>query len=214
MAARVPHGLKYQVAGRLRVGRMPYSLVHPDSVVVQIGAPADTLRSGRSRAMHFALRTREFGQTIVIEPDGLSVEAFRQVAASLGVSGYETVQCGVWSKKDSLRFFINDAHPASNFTGGTVEYSESELSAYRTVEVPVRTLDDIVASLGLNRVDLVSITTNGAEEEILKGMSQTMAAGLRYISLARTEEGYVELLRGYGYKFLAHDDRGFTFASE
>ena len=60
----------------------------------------------------------------------------------------------------------------------------------------------------------MSITTNGAEKEILKGMEHTIRAGLPYIALARTGNDYVEMMESMGYIFYAHDDRGFTFKQQ
>src|SRR5690349_12910453 len=82
--ASVPLRLKYRAGARLRLGRLPYSLIGPGDVVVQVGAPSDTLHSGRSRGMHMALRSVG-GRAIVVEPDPGSAEEFRKAAAELGL---------------------------------------------------------------------------------------------------------------------------------
>ncbi len=62
-------------------------------------------------------------------------------------------------------------------------------------------------------MDLISITTNGAEKEILTGLSDTITRGVLYICLARTSdlESFAPTLSGLRVEFLSHDDRGFTF---
>ena len=59
----------------------------------------------------------------------------------------------------------------------------------------------------------MSITTNWAELEILKGMKKTIDKGLEYICLAFGNPGtdYVKLMGGLGYLLFAYDDRGMTF---
>jgi hypothetical protein len=59
---------------------MPYTLVGPGDVVLQVGAPSDTLRSGRSRGMHLALRTAPTGRAVIIEPEPSSAAAFVDAA--------------------------------------------------------------------------------------------------------------------------------------
>ena len=76
--ARVPFRLKYAIGQHLRRGRPPYELVRNGSVVVQVGAPRDTLRSGRSRGMHFALRAQGISKVIATH---LRSGAKRKIAA-------------------------------------------------------------------------------------------------------------------------------------
>ncbi|MDF1563928.1 MAG: FkbM family methyltransferase [Deltaproteobacteria bacterium] len=207
---RVPFELKYGVGQRLRRRHPPYSLLREGSVVVQIGAPADTLHSGRSRAMHFALLVGSTGRVVVIEPDPRSAQELERVARAQGIESLRVSNCGAWKEATKIVLFVDDAHPATNFTEGSKDYDEARMRDYRRVEMDVDTVDNIVASHGLQRIDGVSITTNGAEREILEGMKESMRS-LSFISLARTGEGYDELMAEYGFERIAFDDRGFTY---
>jgi FkbM family methyltransferase len=214
----VPMSIKYGIGQRMRAKSYPYVLVNDSKVVVQVGAPQDTLLSGRSRGMYFALFSNPQNQVVIIEPDQNSVETLRKVLQQQGLTHVKVCHTGVWSEKKLLRLYINDAHPASNFVEGSKTdqgqermYEAERMAEYRKVEIPVDTLDNILASVGVKKADLISITTNGAETEILKGMSNLMNAGLRYIALARTTDIILAEVEKYGYKFLAHDDRGYTF---
>jgi hypothetical protein len=61
----------------------------------------------------------------------------------------------------------------------------------------------------------VSITTNGAELEILNGMKEMLATGAEsYISLAITGDRYRETMDELGFDYVCDDDRGFTFKSQ
>jgi hypothetical protein len=119
-------------------------------------------------------------------------------------------QSGAWSEKKLLKLYVDPNHPASNFTEGTVNYSDERLKSYHVVEVPVDTVDNLLAQYGITP-DLISVTTNGSEREILQGMQGAMQNGLKYVALARTGQGYHELMQTYGYKFYGHDDRGYTY---
>lgn len=210
--ARIPFEQKYRATQRLRDGKPPYSLVGPGDVVVQIGAPADTLLSGRSRGMHLALRSRG-GKAIIVEPDPDSAEEFRVRARELGLDHVEVVNAGAWSAPSTLKLLVDPSHPATNFLDGTVDYDDARRADFTEVEVPVWTVDQIVEQV-LGRVvpiRLLSVTTNNSEREIVRGIDKVLDAGLKYLSLARTGEHYQEMVEPLGFSFLANDDRGYTF---
>jgi FkbM family methyltransferase len=211
--ATLPFALKYRLGNRARRRRPPYCYVRPGSVVVQVGAPQDTLLAGRSRAMHFALLAQRSGKVLAVEPDGASVKRLREVAARQGVTQLIVHHGAAWSEATTLVLYVDDRHPASNFTAGCADYQDSELARFQKLELSARPLDDVLAENGISRVELISITTNGAEKEILTGLSDTIARGVPYICLARTSDldSFAPTLSDLGYEFLSHDDRGFTF---
>jgi FkbM family methyltransferase len=151
------------------------------------------------------------GAAIIVEPDERSARVFEEVAATMGLKNVSVVSCGAWHKSDTLNLYVDPSHPATNFTDGCTDYDEDRRADFQSVTVPVDTLDNIVSNLGVDRVDLVSITTNGAEPEILMGMDKIIAGGLKYICLAGTGSGYDELVSRLGFDFLSHDDRGYTY---
>jgi len=110
---QLPVGLKYGIGSQLR-NVLPYRLIQEGDVVVQIGAPWDLLRAGRSRAIYFAKRVGSSGHVIVVEPDEVNVNALQSFLKQQAIENVTIVAQGAWSKKTRLRFLINDAHPASN----------------------------------------------------------------------------------------------------
>lgn len=207
----LPFALKYRVGVKGRAGKYPYRLVQAGDLVVQIGAPQDTLLAGRSRAIYFSLLAGAAGQVVVVEPDQRSVASYRRLAELHGLTNMTFMRTAAWSRSQMLTVYIDDSHPATNFSEGTKAYTARRLRAYRRVEIPAASLDTLLSPQAWPRVRLVSVTTNGAENQILQGMSGLMDAGLPYICLAKTGEDYVERMAAYGYRLLAHDDRGFTF---
>ena len=207
----MPLHRKYQVSLWMRHGKPPYSLVGPGDVVVQVGAPSDTLLSGRSRGMHLALRSRG-GRAIIVEPDRESATMFESCARELGLDHVAVVNSGAWNESSTLSLLVDPSHPATNFVTGTVDYNAERIADFTPVDVPVDTLDAIVDRvLGNNGpVRLLSITNN-SEREILQGISRIIDSGLQYLCLARTGEGYDELVGALGFDYLLSDDRGYTY---
>lgn len=210
---QIPDGPKYQVGMLLRRSSLPYNLAGGLNVV-QIGAPFDTLAAGRSRGAYLGLAAGSGGNLLIVEPLAKSVSAFEKFADKHLKCGVTVVNNAVWSEPGEVELFVDDSHPATNFSDKTgVEYDDERLSEYRKVTVPSKTLDSIVEDAGFPQPDLVSITTNWAEQEILKGMTKMLAAGVRFVSLALGEdrEDYRDLMDTLGYEALGFEDRGVTY---
>lgn len=211
--AKVPFEAKYRATSKMRKSKPPYALVGAGDVVIQVGAPADTLNSGRSRGMRLALRSVR-GRAIIIEPDPASAAEFDRRANELGLSHVTVVNAGAWHEPSELVLLVDPKHPATNFVEGTVDYDEERLRDFNRVTVPVKTVDQIVSEVlgeGAHKVRLLSITTNNSEREILQGATSIIANGLEYLALARTGDGYDDLAGQFGFDYLATDDRGFTY---
>lgn len=209
--SRVPFKTKYGLTDRVRSGHLSYPLLGPGSVAIQVGAPRDTLESGRSRAMAFARRTGPTGRVLVVEPDQTSVDTFRRVADRHRIDDVEVICAAGWFEPSTVTIEIDPSHPATNFTAGSVDYSAEELKRFKKVVAEAVPIDDLVEGHGLGRVDVVSVTTNGAEEQILRGLSRTIDRDQPYACVARTQESFSEYMDGIGYEFFVDDDRGFTF---
>jgi len=185
--------------------------------VVQIGAPYDTLNAGRSRAAYLGLAAGASGRLLVVEPLASSTERFRAFADAMLDCDTTVVTSAVWSSAGEVELFVDEAHPATNFSGTTVDYAEERKAEFKPVTVPSNTLDQIVdqivADANFPQPDLVSITTNWAEEEILAGMTNMLEKGVRYVCLALGKDGedYKDLMHTLGYKPLGFDDRGVTY---
>lgn len=210
----VPDSLLYNLGYKQRINKAPYRLIKDGDIVVQVGAPRDLLSIGRSRTVYF-LKSVGSGKVVVFEPDPDSAAALRMFADknSLG-SRLILIEKGAWSKEDILVFLSSPHHPASNLIKGAENITEDEMRRreYQEIKVPVTTIDNILEQNKLPLPKLISITANGSETEIIKGMSETMNKGVPYISLAITGENYPEIMSNLDYQLLAQDDRGFTFS--
>jgi len=207
-----PYRIKYGIGTRLRRSKYPYKVIRNGDIVVQVGAPKDILLAGRSRAVNF-MRLVGDGKTVVVEPDQINCDALKAFAEKNGIRD-KLVLCqkGAWSSQGKLRFLSNPDHPATNILQVVHDdRGETTEDEYSGTEVPVDTLDSILSAANLPPPRLISITANGAEPEILKGLSDTLAANVPYVSLAVTGKGYEEMMSELDYDLVAYDDRGFTF---
>ena len=199
-----------------RRARRPYSLIQPGDVVFQIGAPADLLAVGRSRSAYFMQLVSGGGKLVVMEPDTENCERMQAFADRNGYSDHVLiVNKGGWSEEKTLKFYESKEHPASAVLVELSEATPEEMKrrGYREIPVPVTTVDAVLAEHGLKTPKLVSITTNGAEIEILKGMKRMLADAdaETYVSLAVTGDRYRETMDELGFVYVCDDDRGFTF---
>ncbi len=208
----VPMHVKYSATTKLKGRALPYRLIAGD-VAVQVGAPYDTLYAGRSRAAHLGMAAGADGGLIVVEPFAKSCEIFEDFARKHLPCETVVINAGAWSESGEIQLEVDESHPATNFSSGTVDYSDERMSSYRSVSVRSDTLDALVSEAGLGAPELVSITTNWAELEILSGTSELRESGLRYISLALGEANrdYQTEMRSLGYSLVGHEDRGATY---
>lgn len=208
----IPFNIKYRIGLFFCRKKIPYSLVKGKNVI-QVGAPRDTLLSGRSRGMYFSLLVGEEGKTFIIEPDKNSIIEYKHIMEKKKIGNIVLCDHGAWSKKGNINLYINKSHPATNFSEGTVSYDNERLKEFIKTEIQVDTLDNIIEGYNIQSLELVSITTNWAELEILFGLTKTISTGIPYISIAFGNPGidYVKFMQKIGYSFFSYDDRGITF---
>ncbi len=205
---RLPFGLKYAVGGWLRSFRLPYRLVSAGDTVVQVGAPWDLLEAGRSRAWHFARRVGPTGRVVVIEPGEENVRCLKRRVREHDKVRVSVVAKGAWSKPCVLRFLVKPGHPAANIVEEVWRDERTAREDYEATEITVDSLQNMLGELGIDEITLLSITTNGSEGEILKGLGH-YADRTRYLSMISTAR-YAAELRSMGFKTLGADDRGIT----
>ena len=208
----VPFRLKYGVGMWLRRNHAPYRFLQPTDTVVQIGCARDILLSGRSRVVYLSGKVPQ-GKVVLVEADADNCETLRRIVSRHRIENIEIVECGAWNGPGQLRFLSSPKHPAANLFVGAQDVPEdiARGRAYESTLIEVDSIDNILRRLDVSLPSLVSITTNGAELQILAGMRQTIAQGAAFISLASTGEGFHQRMDELGYEYIARDDRGYCF---
>jgi FkbM family methyltransferase len=106
-------------------------------------------------------------QAVIIEPAPASLECLRRNLDTEIRQGRVTlIAKGVWDRQDTLQLKLDEANPAAN--------SVSAEKPARGETIELTTLDQIVESLGLARVDCIKMDIEGAETRALRGARKTL----------------------------------------
>jgi FkbM family methyltransferase len=106
-------------------------------------------------------------RVISVEPDPINAEAIRRNLADAVTDGRLTVlQVGLWDRRGTLNLERGVASPQSEI--------HPEAHGPGAIDVPVTTIDQIVADLGLSRVDAIKLDIEGSETNALRGARDTL----------------------------------------
>lgn len=140
----------------------PGENVQPGNVVIDCGAHVGVFT-------HFALK-RGASKVVAIEPDPANLECLRRnYAAEIAAGRVVLVPKGAWNEETTLKLYSGDLNSGSN------SVIQQHAGAKSYIEIPVTTIDGVVASLGLARVDFIKMDIEGAEREALAGARNTLA---------------------------------------
>jgi len=140
-------------------GLMP--TIEPGDVVIETGAWVGI----------FAKAALRYGaaRVIAIEPVPDNVECMRRtLAEGIAAGRVEIVEAAAWSESGTVR--MKQQGP-NNFTGGSEGWN---VAPEGDLEVRAMTIDEIVAELGLERVDLIEMDIEGSERHALAGAKETI----------------------------------------
>jgi len=113
------------------------------------------------------------------EPIPDNLEILKMNAASRGRQGQIDCHHLALSDRDGELQMIHS--PGINNHGGWSFYQRGAAGDEEKLSVPVRKSGDFVSELGLDRIDVIKIDTEGAEKEILHGLSPEQLATVKYI---------------------------------
>lgn len=138
----------------------PEDMVRRGDIVLDVGAHAGTFTA---KALRLGAQ-----KVVAIEPDPDTVECLRRnFSSEISAGRVVVVGEGAWSSAGKMTLYRAD------FSGlNSLVLRDGRDS----VEVTVRTIDDIVRELRLPRLDYISMDIKGAENEALKGAVETLRA--------------------------------------
>jgi FkbM family methyltransferase len=107
-------------------------------------------------------------KVVAIEPDPVNLECLRRNFVSEIAGGTVLiVPEGVWSSRTVLQLHESNTNSGMN--------SVVTPEGGRVFQIPVTTIDQLVADLGLERVDFIKMDIEGAEREALRGAAATLS---------------------------------------
>ncbi len=123
-------------------------------------------------------------KVIAVEPSPRNRAALeRNLAAAIAEGRVIIAAKGVWHEESVLPFYENPLNSAAATVvdaklGGGHDHAQDHLIEIRSpehmVEVPLVTIDQLVADLGLERVDFIKLDIEGAEQNALRGAIATL----------------------------------------
>ncbi len=106
-------------------------------------------------------------KVVAFEPDPIQIECLRRNFAPEIASGkFVLIEKAVWKDVGTIKFHIGAQNSGTS--------SVVALQGSSEVEVETTTIDNIVAELGLPRVDVLKLDIEGAEREALAGARSTL----------------------------------------
>ena len=153
------------------------------------------------------------GLVVAIEPSNANVAFIKRNMEANELTNVVIVEKGLWEKKDKLRLFLGSASGHH-----TVLHHHNEL---QSVEIEVDTLDNILAELGITRVDFIKMDIEGAEIEAYEGMRNTLKGGEVKLAIAAyhtrggrepTSRTIVPWLKRDGFR--VHEDKLIVYAAK
>jgi len=205
---RLPYSIKYRMFRLYLKNVKPYSVIRPGDTIIQVGAPWDILRSGRSRAVQFALQVGDSGRVFVFEPVEQSNLEMSSALGKLGINCMTQYQTGLWSHKCKLRFFSDPNHPASNLVSEVYDANRTDMEKYDSMDVDVTSMSVALKSEHIDQIRLLSLTTNGAEEKIIEGIGSKLLSRIEFLSVI-DDPRKTSVYSKAGFEYFSEDDRGY-----
>lgn len=161
--------------------------IKPGDVVVDLGGHIGSFTLQASKLVG------DSGRVIVCEPGPDNLAVLRENLARNGCRNVALLACAVADKPGTMDLYVPATDdPAQNPIANSLYKSEGR----KAVSVPVRTLDEIVASERLTRIDLLKIDIEGAEGLVLAAAGKALAITRRLVMEVHLPHNTPEAMRG------------------
>jgi FkbM family methyltransferase len=136
------------------------NLLRPGDVMFDCGA------NQGAYALYAAHAVGPSGHVVAVEPQPYAVACLRKSLSANGFGNVEVVEAAVSDQRGVMPFYFNtNAVAASLVNDGVAEAHDVE----------VWSIDDLMASRGLDRADLLKLDVEGAEAAVLRGARLALA---------------------------------------
>ena len=142
-----------------------YLRIEPSDMVLDVGACI----GGFTIPASFAVGKKGF--VVAIEPEPKNLDALKKASSNL--DNVHIVEKCAWSHRGKLKLYIDETNP-----GG---HSLVQPKSGRTIKIQADTLDNIVAEIGMKRVDFIKMDIEGAELEALEGARKILKSARKVV---------------------------------
>jgi FkbM family methyltransferase len=142
----------------------------------------------------------EHGVVAAVEPTPSSFRLMKKNLALNGCQNVKAVMTALGEKESIGRLNVYDQSVLDSF------YAWNDRIVHKSIAVQIKTLDGLTDELGLNRLDLLKIDTEGYELPILKGGVETIKRFRPYVvgeahpTLSDSGLRIADFLSGMGYR--------------
>ncbi len=168
----IPEGESKNLLRRLilhfRVGIPRELMVNRGDTVVQVGM----WRAESARRL--ASSVGPSGQLLLVEMSSDAVKRINDTLDQMNFKNATVVNMGVWSEPGEIEMVCSDTESANRLETGRLHPEGENAQGETTGLVTVETIENICDKNGIDAVDYMEITVNGAELEAIRGMGKML----------------------------------------
>lgn len=137
----------------------PFERPGPGDTIIDVGAGIG------EDAVVFSKLVGPTGRVVAIEAHPATFACLKETIARSGLENVLAVQCAIADREGMLSMSDDNEHLAN-----------SMLKSGGGIDVPAKTLDALLAELGIEQVDLLKMNIEGAERPALAGMTRSASS--------------------------------------
>lgn len=173
--------------------------IQPGDTVVDIGPHHGYY------AHQLAKRVGSDGRVIAVEAHPDNYDVLTQNITENNLSNVTAINKAVTDQTGIIEFYNRETDSGKHHT--LVGEKFNNIGEHDVIEVAAEPLDEILQNIDVEDVDLVSITVNLAEYEVLKGMSKTLANGTHVACPWKVDRNNIKsIFKEYDYTTTICDD--------
>ncbi len=140
------------------------------------------------------------GHVTAIEAVPSNFEILKKNIEGNNIENITALNYAIWNQKGSIAFNVDERQKNSAV--------ENVIDKKKQIEIPSQTIDNLIESLNVKKLDFIRIQTNGAELEALQGMANTfklkpkILVAVPYINKEKIQRMLDDL--GYKTTFTGH----------
>ena len=201
----IPHGIKYRIISKWHLRHSAFKYVKEGYSIIQIGASGRLCELGRSQPVIYSILVGSNGVVNVFEVLPENILGLNEYFEKYRIKNIKCHNIGVWKEPDAIEFIAPYRMATGSMIKEVIPDVADKFDTSRKFKVD--SIDNLVKDNGIEKVDLINITINGAEPEAIEGGKNTIISHRPKIFMrypVEREERVKKYLKDLGYNI--HDD--------